>query len=77
MTKFLESGPGNQSSSRLIGFIVIMACLVFVEQVLIYAKDKPLEAATAAGLLFVTIAGPVMVFLYGQKKTEIENQKNT
>ena len=76
MIGFFEGSPDNKSSSRLIGFIVIMACLAFVEQIILFAKSTPLQAASAAGLLFVTIAGPVMLFLYGQKKTEVDGQAN-
>ena len=73
-SRFFQDDQGNNSSSRLLGFIVVVVCLAFVEQVLFKSTDV-VSGATAGGLLFVTIAGPVMAFLYKQKQTESESNK--
>ena len=71
---FFNSTTGGYSSSRLIGFIVVIAALIESFLVLYWGRDNIVTAATAAGILFVTIAGSAMVFLFNQKKTEITNK---
>jgi hypothetical protein len=73
-TSFFQSISGNQSSSRLIGFIVIMVALVFAQEVLFFGRNDIMTAATAAGTIFITIAGPAMAFLFAQKKNEIKQE---
>lgn len=80
-TEFFQSISGNKSSSRLIGFIVVVAALIFAQEI-IYAglHTTPIEfmgTAGAAGTLFITIAGPAMGFLFMQKKTEVKQESNT
>jgi hypothetical protein len=55
-----------------------MAALLMAEQVLYYGRtaENLLLIATSAGTLFITIAGPVLVFMFGQKKTEIKQEQN-
>lgn len=69
---YLESGPGDKSSSRLIAFVIIMVALIDVNVILIFGRDNIMVAAAAAGTLFLTIAGSAMVFLFQQKKNEIK-----
>jgi len=71
---FFESISGNKSSSRLIGFIVIMVALAYSGWVIWLGRTDVVQAATAAGLLFITIAGPSMGFMWGQKKTEVKQE---
>lgn len=71
---FLYSTHGNRSSSRLIGFIIIVWALALCTSVIYLGKDEVVNAAVAAGTLFVTIAGPAMAFLFWQKKNEINHQ---
>ena len=73
-TSFFQSISGNQSSSRLIGFIVIMIALVFAQEVLYFGRNDIMMAATAAGTIFITIAGPALAFLFAQKKNEIKQE---
>lgn len=80
-TGFFQSISGNKSSSRLIGFIVVVIALVFAQEI-IYAglHTNPIElmgVAGAAGTLFITIAGPAMGFLFLQKKTEVKQENNS
>lgn len=76
-TGFFQSISGNQSSSRLIGFIVIMFALIFAQEVIWFGRQEIMTAAGAAGTIFLTIAAPAMAFLFAQKKTEIQHEKNT
>jgi hypothetical protein len=67
---FFDSVGGNRSSSRLIGFVVVLFALIFAQEVIWLGKDDIVQAAVAAGTLFITIAGPAMAFLFFQKKNE-------
>lgn len=74
-TSFFQSISGNQSSSRLIGFIVIMSALIFAQEVIWFSKNESMiSAAAAAGTIFLTIAAPAMAFLFAQKKTEAKQE---
>ena len=78
---FFQDARGNDSSSRLIGFICVMAG-VFAGGVLTYIKYKQPEAdilimATAGGLAFTTISGPALAFLFFQRKTESKEEKDS
>ena len=75
-TGFFESISGNKSSSRLIAFIVIMVALIFAQEVIYFGKDKVIEAATAAGTVFLTVAGSAMGFMFLQKRTEVKQESN-
>ena len=67
---YFQDTSGNKSSSRLIAFIVIIVALIFAQEVVYFGKDNIVQAAAAAGTIFLTIAGPAMIFLFQQKKTE-------
>jgi len=67
---FFDSIGGNRSSSRLIGFVVVVLALIFAQEVIWLGKDDIVQAAVAAGTLFITIAGPAMAFLFFQKRNE-------
>jgi len=73
-TSFFESISGNRSSTRLIGFIVIVAALIFAQQIIWFGRDEIMLAATSAGTIFLTIAGPALAFIFAQKKTEIKQE---
>lgn len=68
--KFLQSSKGNNSNSRLIGSVVVGVALIFVQEILIIGRENISGAAGAAGLLFVSVAGPALAFLFGQKYNE-------
>lgn len=69
-TGYFEAPNGSKSSTRLIGFVVVMAALILAQEVVYFGKDNPVTAAAAAGTIFLTIAGPVLAFLFKQKQTE-------
>lgn len=73
---FFQSISGNNSSSRLIGFIIIMFALIENIVVLIIGRDDIVQSAIAAGTLFITIAGSAMAFLFAQKSQEIKRENN-
>lgn len=73
-TGFFQSISGNSSSSRLIGFIVIIFALVFAQEVIWFGKENIMAAAGAAGTIFLTIAAPAMAFLFAQKKNEVKQE---
>jgi hypothetical protein len=74
MSGFFESIRGNKSSTRLIGFVVIIIALVFSQEVLWFGREDIVQAAIAAGTIFITIAGPAMFFMFEQKKTEVKQE---
>ena len=67
---YLRSIAGRKSSSRLIGFIIVISALVFVQEILWFERDNIIQAAISGGTLFLTLAGPAMYFLFEQKKNE-------
>lgn len=74
-TNYFESSEGNRSSSRLTSFIVIMSAILMCWTIIILGKQDIVSSATAAGVLFITIAGPAMAFQFSQKKTEQINKQ--
>ena len=73
-TGFFESISGNRSSTRLIGFIIIIVGLIYSGIILFFGRHEIVTAAVASGTLFITISGPAMAFLFVQKKTEIKQE---
>ena len=73
-TNYFQSISGNQSSSRLIGFIVIMYSLLESSMVLYLGKEQIMLAATASATMFITKAGSAMAFLFAQKKQEVKQE---
>lgn len=73
---YFESLGGNRSSSRLIGFVVVVIALLETNVVLWLGRDEVVQSAIAAGTLFITIAGPAMAFLFVQKRTEGTQEKH-
>lgn len=73
-TSFFESISGNRSSTRLIGFIVVCAALFFAQQIIWFGRNEIMLAATAAGTIFLTIAGPALAWIFAQKRTEIKQE---
>lgn len=63
-TSYFHSISGNKSSSRLIGFIIILVALLDINVILYLGRESIVNAAVAAGTLFITIAGPAMGFLF-------------
>jgi hypothetical protein len=76
---FLQDAQGNRSSSRLIGLIVTIYALVQSSAIVLigYLHNEGLMIiATSAGTAFTAIAGPVMLFLFGNKSKEVEVTKS-
>ena len=73
MNGYFYSTHGNKSSSRLIGAVVILYAMIMGFLVLYWGKqggESVIALATAAGLIFTTIGGSAMVFIFQQKRTE-------
>lgn len=71
---FFDSISGNRSSTRLIGFIIIMVALVYAGLILFLGRNDIVNASVAAGTLFITIGGPAMTFIFWQKKNEVKHE---
>jgi len=81
MNNFLKDWKGNDSSSRLIGvFCVVWGLLaggVLVLIKVLYPLADIVIMATASGMVFTTIAGPAMFFLFKQKQNETKEAIET
>jgi tetrahydromethanopterin S-methyltransferase subunit G len=77
---FLQDGQGNQSNSRLIADIMIVCGLLMALIFIVIGVFKPeidlMKIATAIGVLYGSVAGTAMTFLFFQKKTEVQEEKN-
>lgn len=75
---FLEDANGDKSNSRLLADIIVISALLMVAAFILIGVFKPLinllAIATAIGVLFGSIAGSALLFLFGQKWTEGKNQ---
>jgi hypothetical protein len=72
---FLRGVDGNKSNSRLVADCVILASLLFAQEVILLTKESMVATAVAAGTIFITMAGPAMAFLFVQKQNEIRQIK--
>lgn len=78
MNGYFQDWKGNKSSTRLIGFIVTMFALIESMMVLIFAYlegTSVMTSAVAGGTVFASIAGPVMVYLFQNKKEELKKEQ--
>jgi len=71
---FLQGSDGNFSNSRLIADVMIgsgllMSC-AFITIGILKPEIDLMKIATAIGVLYGSIAGTAMTFLFFQKKTE-------
>jgi len=71
---FLQGVDGNFSNSRLIADVMICSGLLGVFLFIAIGVFKPevdlMKIATAVGVLFGSVAGTAMTFLFFQKKEE-------
>ena len=51
-----------------------MVALIFAQEVLYFGRNDIMTAATAAGTIFINIAGPAMAFFFAQKKNELKQE---
>jgi methionine synthase II (cobalamin-independent) len=72
---FFDSVSGNRSSARLGGWTVVMIALIFAQEVIYFGRTEVALAAAAAGTIFVTIAGPAMIYLWSNKQTEVKHEE--
>lgn len=76
---YFYSTHGNKSSSRLIGALIILYAMIMGFLVLYWGKEAGesiLALSTAVGLIFGTIAGSAMVFIFQQKRTEVKQDNS-
>lgn len=69
-TGFFQNKPGNNSNSRLIGFVIVMFALFYTGVIIYFGRQNVLQAAGAASGFFVAVTTSTLVFLYKQKRTE-------
>lgn len=85
MKETLLDPKGKPSNSRAAANKIINAALIGVQELFIIKIAFPsvdlVLLATAGGMLFASIAGPALIFLFAQKKeegkqleTEIQNK---
>lgn len=71
---FLEESDGVKSNSRLIADVMICGGLLMSMSFIAIGVFKPevdlMKIATAVGVLFGSVAGTAMTFLFFQKKEE-------
>ena len=71
---FWQDSNGDYSNSRLMADIAIIAALLFAGMLIWIgsraATPDIMAIAGASGLIFITIAGPAMTFIFLQKKEE-------
>jgi hypothetical protein len=72
-TGFFQAKPGDNSSTRLASFIIILFALLDVQLILYFGKDTIMMTVTAAGTLFATMTGPTMIWMYYRKELEIKS----
>lgn len=73
---FFDSVSGNRSSARLGGWVVVMVALIFAQEVIYFGRAEVVLAAAGAGTIFVTIAGPAMIYLWSNKQTEVKHEES-
>jgi len=75
MVGYWDEAEGVKSNSRMSGTLIIFGAFLLASYVVVVGpKETASElmlTCTAAGTLFVTIAGPAMYFIFKQKQTEI------
>ena len=74
---FFQDNEGNKSSSRLIGFIAICYALLQSTLILIFGHMEGASVIATAGSSsanFLAIAGPSMIYLFNNKKEELNGK---
>lgn len=74
-TGFFDSVSGNLSSARLIASFCILVAVVFSGILISQANATVAEKAAAVGIIWTTIATPVLVYLLANKKAEIAHEE--
>lgn len=52
-----------------------MIALIFAQEVIYFGRAEVVLAAAAAGTIFITIAGPAMIYLWQNKQTEVQHEE--
>lgn len=70
---------GGLSNSRIIADVLILYALLMSTMFIVIGFYRPdvdlMKIATAVGVLFASIAGTAMTFLFFQKKNEVKEQE--
>jgi len=74
-TGFFESLAGNNSSARLIASFCILVAVAFSSILISQEGATVAEKAAAIGIIWTTIATPVLVYLNANKKAEIAHEE--
>lgn len=76
---FLQDHNGHNSSSRLLGFLVVIWALILTTAIITVGLMSPTSEliliAASGGTLFTTIAGPAMFFMFTNKKEELSKSQ--
>lgn len=79
MTNFHQDSNGNNSSARLIGLTVIGNAILMLWSCLIFGFFHPDSFAASVGTgvgLFTAVTTATFVYLYNNKKKELEQTNN-
>ena len=71
--RFFEDANGNKSSSRVIGFSAIVYALLQSTLILVFGHlegASVIATSAASSANFLAIAGPSMIYMFQQKRTE-------
>jgi hypothetical protein len=74
---FFRDAKGNRSSSRLIGVLSVGYALLQSTMIIIlghFETASIITTSAAASANFLAIAGPAMVYLYNNKKEELNGK---
>lgn len=75
---YFTDNKGNKSSTRIIGIITIVYALLQSTLIIILGhieEASVVVTAAASSANFLAIAGPAMIYLYNNKKAELEKNK--
>ena len=74
---FFQDKDGNNSISRLVGFITICVSLFYCGVILYLSRHDVMTAAAAIGIVFGSMTVTSFAFLFAQKKTEASTEINS
>ena len=77
---FFDSTQGNKSSTRMFGGVIIIYGMLMGFLVLLLGylmKESILALSPIAAVTFTSIAGPALIFLFQQKKNEVEKTEKS
>ncbi len=75
---FFDSTQGNKSSTRMFGGGIILYAMIMGFMVLLlgfFTEESILALAPISAATFTGIAGPAMIYMFQQKKNEVNGTK--